>query len=76
MNTPQRYWLVAEGEDIKEGVYFSNLDWGKNEAVARAKHSKLSQLIYQLVPVYGVEVKVTYEFPVKEHNSDNPSPQS
>ena len=76
MNTPQRYWLVAEGEDIKEGIYFSNLDWGKNEAVARAKQAKLSQMIYQLVPVYGVDVKITYDFPIMDYSNDNPSPKS
>lgn len=71
MTTPQHYLLHAEGEDLKyESVHFSNLAWGKEEAVRRAKLDKISQTIYQLVPVYLVDVKVNYEFPILEYASD------
>lgn len=67
MKTPQEYLLVTEGEHVKDGTVFSNLDWGKEEARRSVEVSRLRQIIYKLVPVYEVDIKVTYEFPIKDY---------
>lgn len=64
MKTPDQYLLLAEGDPIPQPC-FSNLDWGKSEALTRARELGISQTIYKLVPVHAVEVRVTREQIIK-----------
>lgn len=64
MKNPDQYILCDEDTILTGG--FSNLEWGKNEALNRAKASGKSQIIYRLVPIQRVEVKITREYPVTE----------
>ena len=66
MEKPTVYILVSEGERCHEGTEFINLDWGKEEANKAARGQHMRQTIYKLVPVYEVDVTVTYDFPIKE----------
>lgn len=61
MKTPDLYMFASNGGGVPDGA-FSNYGWGQEEAVKRAKASGKDQVIYQLVPVYRVEVKVTHEY--------------
>jgi hypothetical protein len=70
MNNPTEYILVSEGSPIEDCSRFSNLEWGKDTARKQAEATRLAQTIYQLVPVYQVDVKVTYEFPITEAKLD------
>lgn len=61
MNTPELYLFAPSNGEIPDGA-FSNFSWGQEEAMKRAKASGKSQVVYQLVPVYQIEVKVTHEY--------------
>lgn len=71
MNSPTVYVTCPANEVMNsiEGErcqVFCNIDYGKDLARKNAEASGAPQVIYQLVPVYLVEVEVTYNYPVKE----------
>jgi hypothetical protein len=65
MKNPDQFLLLAEGAPLPQPC-FSNLDWGKDEALRRAQELGVSQTIYKLVPVHAVEVRVTREQIIKD----------
>lgn len=70
MNNPTIYVLVSEGDEMESWSKFSNLNWGQEQARKQAEALHLVQIVYQLVPIYQVDVKVTYEFPITESKLD------
>lgn len=73
MQEPNLYVFYPTDGGLPSGV-FSNLEWGKTEALKRAKATSKSQTIYQLVPIHSVEVKITHEYIVSPEKSHDPSP--
>lgn len=65
MKNPDQYLLLAENAPLPQPC-FSNLEWGKSEALTRARELGISQTIYKLVPVHAVEVRVTREQIIKD----------
>lgn len=61
MKDPDLYLFGPIEGGMPNGA-FSNLDWGKEETLKRAKTSGKTQVLYKLVPVHRVDVKVTQEF--------------
>jgi hypothetical protein len=70
-NDPINYILVSKHENVIDqlriALPFSNLDWGKEQALKNVSTFHKSQIIYKLVPVWEVEVITKHEFPTKEY---------
>lgn len=71
MNDPTIYIVCSKypitAEALEESEIFSNLDYGKELAIKCARASHKPHTIYQLVPIYHVDVKVNYDFPITEY---------
>lgn len=64
MKNPDLY--VLADPELAPLPTFSNLEWGKQRALEKAKAEQKSQVIYKLVPVYRVEAKVTHEYHIED----------
>lgn len=66
METPQEYILAGEGEATENWSKFSNMEWGKKEAIANANQLGTTWTIYKLVPVFEARVEVTRKVITKD----------
>lgn len=66
MDNPVEYVLVGDGDHPENWSKFSNLDWGKAEAIKNAETLGTTQIIYKLVPVYQASTLVTTSVITKE----------
>ncbi len=64
MKTPDLY-ILADPERLPLQT-FSNLEYGRRQALERAQAEQKTQVIYRLVPVHRVEVTVKTEYQIQE----------